>query len=362
MSKKKDDGDLAWLALDLLPQVVLIARRSGSIIFRNLEAEKALPPGDHVAAVLCDVDGIGPDWACDVAAIWEEPTGLVHRNVSLAGAGSRRLLADVYIRRLPCLAEPVQPPESDAQAVLVVVEDVSGRASAERRLVASERLAAQAKAAARMAHELNNPLDGVLRYIGLAQRLVEGQAAEYLTAARDGLLRMAGIIHDMLSSGPAGGGPRETIERLLQEAVLAFAPRAAALGVAVVYDLAEDGGAEADARMFQVFCNVIKNALDAMPNGGTLTIRARLCDGQCVLAFTDTGCGLTQEQARRVFEPFYTTKPTGQGVGLGLTVCREIITALGGTIAADPGPGGGTIVAVTLPVRMAAVPVRDARE
>jgi two-component system NtrC family sensor kinase len=229
-------------------------------------------------------------------------------------------------------------------------------------MAVSERLAARAKAAARMAHELNNPLDGVLRYVGLAQRLVEGQAAEYLAAARDGLLRMAGIIHDMLTTGPVGGGAGESLERLLQEAVSAFAPRAAALGVAVVCDLAEDGGAAADAGMFQVFCNVIKNALDAMPEGGTLTIRTRLRDGRCVLTFTDTGCGVTEEQARRVFEPFYTTKPTGQGVGLGLTVCREIVTALGGTITAEPGPGGGTVVAVTLPVRVAVVQAKDTME
>ncbi len=360
MNEKNDDGEMAWLALDLLPQAVLIARRSGSILYRNQEAEKILPPGDHVAAVLCDVVGTGLNWDSDVAALWEEPAGLVHRNVSLAEAGSRRLLVDVSMRRLPCPVESIQPPEAGTQAVLVVVEDVSLRASAERRLAVSERLAAQAKAAARMAHELNNPLDGVLRYLGLAQRLVEGQAQEHLAAARDGLLRMAAIIRDMLDHGPSGGGARESLERLLQEAVTAFAPRASALGVAVVYDLGEDGGVATDVRMFQVFCNVIKNALDAMPEGGTLTIRTHLGDGRCVLMFTDTGCGLTEEQARRAFEPFYTTKPAGQGVGLGLTICREIVTALGGTISAEPNPEGGAIVTIAVPVRLAVAQARGA--
>jgi signal transduction histidine kinase len=293
-----------------------------------------------------------------MAALPQEPAGLVHPNVSLAGAGERRLLVDVHMR---CISPPepsTRPagragrlPEAGDSLVLVVVEDVSLRASAERRLAASERLTAQAKAAARMAHELNNPLDGVLRYVGLAQRLSAGQAGEHLAAAKDGLMRMAEIIREMLDASAASRGYRQPLAELLDEAVSAFAPRAEALGVRVECSTAEGADTAVDARMFQVFCNVIKNALDAMPSGGVLAIRTHVADGQCVLTFADTGCGLTAQQARCVFEPFYTTKPAGQGVGLGLTICREAVTALGGAIAIAPGAKGGAVVTITLPTR-----------
>jgi signal transduction histidine kinase len=357
MRKKKDDGQkLAWLALDLLPQAVLIAQPGGAVVFRNQEAARALPLGDHVSEVLRDGEGVSLDWASDMAALQQELAGLVHPNVSLAGAGDRRLLVDIHMRCLGPQESSSRPAKQDEPLVLVVVEDVSLRASAERRLAASERLTAQAKAAARMAHELNNPLDGVLRYVGLAQRLAEGQAGEHLAAAKDGLMRMAEIIRDMLDASAASRGYRQSLTQLLDEAVSAFAPRAEALGVRVECNLptgqaglVEGADTAVDARMFQVFCNVIKNALDAMPSGGVLAIRTRVSDGQCVLTFADTGCGLTAKQVRHIFEPFYTTKPAGQGIGLGLTISRETVTALGGEIVVAPGAKIGVVVTITLP-------------
>lgn len=362
--RRKDDPQLAWSALDLLPQAVLVCRAGGAIVFRNRQAAHTLPAGGRAAEALCAGEPGRLDWAADVAALRQEPAGpqrggggapagVVHRNVSLLGVGGRRLLADVHLRLLEGPGSSGPSDEADGGVVLVVVEDVSLRASAERRLAVSERLAAEGKVAARAAHELNNPLDGVLRYIGLAQRVLDGQsgqahqAQEHLAKAREGLGRMAGIIRDMLNEGLGGRG---TVGGLLGEAVSAFAPRAEATGVTVACDLAAGGETWADARLFQVFCNVIKNALDAMPTGGLLTIRTRLAQGRCTVEFADTGCGLSDQQARRVFEPFYTTKPPGAGVGLGLAIGREIVTALGGAIAATGGPGGGAVITITLPV------------
>jgi signal transduction histidine kinase len=350
--RTKDDPQLAWSALDLLPQAVLVCEGGGAILFRNLEATRSLPRGDDACQVLRGSDPGGLPWACDVVSLQAEPSGLVHRNVSLAGAGGRRVLADVYLRALDC-SSPQPPAEESAPAVLVVVEDVSLRASAERRLAVSERLAAEAKVAARTAHELNNPLDGVLRYIGLAQRELEGRprqaarAREHLAKAQEGLLRMGGIVGDMLSQGRSS---HETLGNLLREAASAFAPRAEATGVTVTCDLAAGGDTGADARLFQVFCNVLKNALDAMPAGGVLTIRTQLERDRCTVEFADTGCGLTDDQAQRVFEPFYTTKPPGAGLGLGLSISREIVAALGGSIAAAPRNGGGAVLTIALPV------------
>jgi signal transduction histidine kinase len=221
----------------------------------------------------------------------------------------------------------------------------------ERRVAASERLAGAGEAAAKVAHELNTPLDGVLRYIGLAERAEKDGVAEHLAKARSGLMRMADIIRELAEQGRAGLGPGQKVaaERLLDEALSVMQPRAQALGVTVVCDLA-GGDSPVVAGLFQVFCNVVKNALDAMPKGGRLLVRMRLAAGALTTAFHDSGVGMRPEDAERVFEPFYTTKPPGEGVGLGLSICREIVARMGGTISAAPRPEGGTVVTVCVPV------------
>jgi signal transduction histidine kinase len=382
-----DLQELIRRLLDALPQAALIVRGDGRVILRNAEAEAILPAGDQIDAVLDYGQGSEPLWATEMAALAEGAGRLVRRNLRLTGRGSRQLVVDIHLRDMglslsicdrgsgraaqrggdcdpphqantqargtaaagPMGQAPGEPPDS----ILVLVEDVSGRVSMERRLAASERLAATGALAARIAHELNNPLDGVLRFLGLAQRVANAEAAQYLTNAREGLMRMAGIIRGLLEEGRPwqASGQRAPVQRLLDEAVTAMQPRAQAIGVSVVCDL--DGRVEGmvEGSVFQVFCNVIKNSLDAMPNGGMLTIRLRPAGRDCDIEFSDTGCGLTEAEAGRIFDPFYTTKPPADGSGLGLAICREIVGRLGGRIAARGRPEGGATLDLRLPLQ-----------
>jgi signal transduction histidine kinase len=98
----------------------------------------------------------------------------------------------------------------------------------------------------------------------------------------------------------------------------------------------------------QVLVNVITNAFQAMPGGGTIAISARRSGGEVWLEVRDTGCGMPPEVRERIFEPFFTTKPAGQGTGLGLSVCFGLVSAWGGTMEVESVPGEGTTMRLRL--------------
>jgi signal transduction histidine kinase len=107
-------------------------------------------------------------------------------------------------------------------------------------------------------------------------------------------------------------------------------------------------------RLAQVFVNLMVNAAQAMPEGpadaNEIRLSTRASDGWVEVAVADTGTGIAPEHLDRVFQPFFTTKPEGVGTGLGLPICRDIVQALGGTIAVESALGRGTVFTVRLPV------------
>jgi two-component system NtrC family sensor kinase len=100
----------------------------------------------------------------------------------------------------------------------------------------------------------------------------------------------------------------------------------------------------------QVFLNLSLNACEAMEKGGTLVITTALRDGNVIISFRDTGCGIKQEHLERIFDPFFTTKPVGKGTGLGLSVSYGIIEQHGGSIDVESEEGKGSTFTITLPV------------
>jgi two-component system NtrC family sensor kinase len=103
-------------------------------------------------------------------------------------------------------------------------------------------------------------------------------------------------------------------------------------------------------QLVQVFLNLVKNAIDAMPGGGTLTVSTSVRNGKLAVSVRDTGCGMRPEQLERVFTPFFTTKDPGKGTGLGLSVSYMIIQNFGGAFYVDSAPGRGSVFSVELPV------------
>jgi signal transduction histidine kinase len=107
----------------------------------------------------------------------------------------------------------------------------------------------------------------------------------------------------------------------------------------------------ADKGLCRVFSNFIKNAFDAMPDGGVLSIRTARDDGHIVISFKDTGCGISDAIKEKIFTPFFTTKPIGQGVGLGLPICFEVIQRYEGKIDVNSEVGKGTEFKIRLPLK-----------
>lgn len=225
-------------------------------------------------------------------------------------------------------------------------------------------------------HDLRSPIDGASRFLRLAQRaLAEGRvdkARELLESVDVGLVRIEEIVGSFESFSSQGrfASSLQDVAAVLDECLLVTQERALAAGVVVITDVVRPlPGIEAG-NLFQVFCNIIQNAIEAMPAAGRLTIKARVAatadspfEGvanihssaaidqprEVVVRFEDNGIGLPDQPGNLPFEPFFSTKPGEKSKGLGLAICKEIVEQSGGTITAVPAGHKGTVVTVRLP-------------
>ncbi len=208
----------------------------------------------------------------------------------------------------------------------------------------------------RVAHELNNLLDGILRYINLAiatpEHNEDSKTRRYLDESKTGLMRMIHITRDLLefSRTKPPTHQQTSIREIVEDVIKLTKSPAATARVEIVQQVDECPLIQpVSAQLFQVFCNLTKNALEAMPEGGTLTITARPTNDDFLVTFEDTGPGLPAS-AEQVFEPFFTTRAPGAGTGLGLAICRDLIErCCGGTITAANRPQGGACFELRLP-------------
>jgi PAS domain S-box-containing protein len=282
-------------------------------------------------------------WRSKLQSVSEGRCGFRLERVSYAADGQSRTL-DVR-------GSPLHASDGASIGGVLTVQDVTEDVEMEAKLSAAERLALIGTIAAKVAHELNNPLDGILRFLNLAMRQLEDdpeQARSYLEESRRGLMRMGNIVGQLLafSRGHRAAGRPMSLSHVIRHAVALYEERARGTNIRIRMEVPADLPACASAEMYDVFGNVIKNALDAMGRDGVLTVRAKGGNGAVAFTFADTGPGVPEEIRDKIFEPFFTTKRDGTGTGLGLAACRDTLSRIGGDIRLGPSERGATFEVV----------------
>lgn len=227
-------------------------------------------------------------------------------------------------------------------------------------LVQAEKMSALGQLAGGLAHEINNPLSGILGLTQLVLENTEKDSQNYkdLKDIESSVFRCKKIITSLLSFARQEKTRLEpvSLNEVMEETLTLCARQMELKHIKIERVLGEAlPMVNADfQQLMQVFLNILTNARDAMPDGGVITITTSLsrdASGRETVsaAVADTGPGIPQELLGRVFDPFFTTKPVGKGTGLGLSVCAGIVQRHNGAVRAESGPRG-SVFTVTLPV------------
>jgi len=221
--------------------------------------------------------------------------------------------------------------------VLLTLVESTDVATLEQRLHRAEYQASIGKLARGIAHELNSPLDGVLRYIHLALEHLtsDSPVREYLVHVKEGLDRMVRAVRAFLEFSRQVTTPVNRVanlNQLIDDALLLVQHRAKFQQIRIIKHLDQALPPVLDGGLQHAVVNLVKNAFDAMPRGGTLTITTRGGAEHVDVDVEDTGAGIPEEIRSRIFEPFFSTKPIHQGSGLGLIIAKEVVERSGGHI------------------------------
>jgi len=350
--------------IDSLTDAVIVTDREHRVVAANRRYLEVFGGADRagVAGADCEVAvrcaeamaGMGPGScaACDVLQ-----TGSPQRRMRVVSDASGAA------RRWEATFSPVLDRVGDVSHVVEVWRDVSERSHLESQLSHGERLASLGILAAGVAHEINNPLASIQAGVDCLMRWIspDGRFSvppEEAHEVLEVLGRETGRCRDitdklLLLAQPYSVEPTwVNLNRAVEDTVTLLRYQMQKQQVRSVAELApgmpEMWGKESGVRA--ICMNLMLNAVQAMPKGGTLAVRTRRAGASLRLEIEDTGPGISDSHLDRIWDPFFTTKPPGQGTGLGLSITQRIVTRHGGRIRAENRSEGGARFIVELPV------------
>ncbi len=310
-------------------------------------------PGDHVMdRLLPDDVGRGHN----LAIVWLKQKRVLTGFLMTINKDDREFLEE-DIRLLSIIANNFSVAMDNAHLYKNLNAQMQKLKNTQEQLVQAAKLAAIGELAANIAHEINNPLTSILGYSELMKEEEDMESImrdiEIIEAES---LRARDIVKQLLEFSkrwPLKIG-KVDVNKLLNEVIDLATLNNKASRISIEKDFSPLPQIEADANQIkQVFLNLVNNAIQAMPEGGTLGISTEKVNNSVVVEVSDTGIGIPEEIVQKIFEPFFTTKKD-RGTGLGLPISYRIIKKHGGEIEVKRRNGKGTTFRVILPVRMSA--------
>jgi len=363
MEKKLQEAhDFMNKIIQSSPNPIMAADLKGNIIIWNRAAEKTLGyPSSEVIGKM------------NITRIY--PEGVARkimkriRGPEDGGVGMLRSYPLLYVRRDNEVVEGnlsaamVYDDKNNEIATVGSFIDLRERIDMERQLrhtqeqlLHSEKLAAMGRLTSQLAHELNNPIYGIMNTLELLKTEIppENKRRKLLDMSLSETVRLADMLRKMLSFSKPEQEEKSRVDvnKILDELIMLHEKQLQENDIKINFDLAENLEMiyASPNQLRQVFLNLIANARDAMPTGGHLMVATRQEKDQIIITISDSGFGIKEEHLGKIFDSFFTTKDSVKGVGLGLSVCYGFIKDHGGDIHVESTPEAGTTFTITLPV------------
>ncbi len=344
------------------PNAIIATDMKGNIIVWNSAAEETLGYKTEEVIGKMNIREIYPEGMANKVM-------KMMRSPEYGGIGQCKSYPMVHVRRDGTTidgnlsARIVYDAQGKEIASVGIFVDLKERLAMERKLretqeklLQSEKLAAMGRLTSQIAHELNNPLYGIMNTLELLKTEISPQSKrrKILDMALSETVRLTELLRKMLRfSKPDEEKKQATnVNIILDEILLLFGKQLQENSIRISTNFADNLEKVYASRnqLRQVFLNMIANARDAMPDEGTLTIKTFAKRDTVYIEITDTGIGIKEDNINKIFDDFFTTKNSVKDVGLGLSVCYEFVKEHGGNIRVSSEWGSGTTFTISLPI------------